>query len=345
MSTTGPFVTANITSGSVREYRRTYRSQPPFANDVRPALPYLYYFTKAEGGGAYTISASNCALLSTLSSFAAGSAQAINRAYSKFRDSVNEEAMLLVNAAERKQAINMVTKSANRMLYALQLCSSGRRAAAMKALGLKQPKSRRFGRSRDASGMFLEMHFGWEPLIKDIYSAIEILESPYKYVVGEGKGGSNYTKIQPNDYYKWSQNMTITWKVRMGAFLTVTNPNLSKASQLGLINPATVAWELIPWSFLVDWFVPVSQFLGSSTDFVGLTLRDPYTTIYGEGNDVQKYTDASGNFGNWNLQGHSMRRSLGIASPTLHFTPPRQLSMTRGFTAISLLAQQLGKTK
>jgi hypothetical protein len=39
------------------------------------------------------------------------------------------------------------------------------------------------------------------------------------------------------------------------------NPLLAQAANLGLTNPAALAWELVPFSFVADWFVPVGDYL------------------------------------------------------------------------------------
>lgn len=41
----------------------------------------------------------------------------------------------------------------------------------------------------------------------------------------------------------------------------LSNPALQNLSQLGLTNPATVAWELTPWSFVIDWIIPIGGWL------------------------------------------------------------------------------------
>jgi hypothetical protein len=33
------------------------------------------------------------------------------------------------------------------------------------------------------------------------------------------------------------------------------------ARQLGLLDPLSVAWELLPWSFVIDWFIPIGAYL------------------------------------------------------------------------------------
>jgi hypothetical protein len=32
---------------------------------------------------------------------------------------------------------------------------------------------------------------------------------------------------------------------------------------VGLLDPASVAWELLPYSFVVDWFIPIGQYLAA----------------------------------------------------------------------------------
>lgn len=41
----------------------------------------------------------------------------------------------------------------------------------------------------------------------------------------------------------------------------VGSVGLRTASELGLLNPFELAWELLPGSFIADWFIPVGDFL------------------------------------------------------------------------------------
>jgi hypothetical protein len=40
----------------------------------------------------------------------------------------------------------------------------------------------------------------------------------------------------------------------------IENPLTNTLSSLGLTNPLNVAWELVPFSFVVDWFIPIGDF-------------------------------------------------------------------------------------
>lgn len=61
---------------------------------------------------------------------------------------------------------------------------------------------------------------------------------------------------------------TATWQLKAGVTLPKLKPEItSMAKQILLgFNPyqlASASWELIPWSWLVDWFVPVSTWIGA----------------------------------------------------------------------------------
>lgn len=49
-------------------------------------------------------------------------------------------------------------------------------------------------------------------------------------------------------------------------------------NQLGLLDPVSLAWNLLPMSFVFDWFIPVGTFLDGFTATEGLTYQDGYTT-------------------------------------------------------------------
>lgn len=130
--------------------------------------------------------------------------------------------------------------------------------------------------------------------------------------------------------------------VKQGATFTLENKNLFLANRLGLVNPAAVAWELVPFSFVVDWFTNFGGYLDGFTDLVGLSYTDAYTTTY----DRLEITGEYGYFNHpvyrpaivrWRQHRHN--RSLGLSRPVSTF--PRLLnfgnSKTRAATAVSLL--------
>lgn len=265
------------------------------------------------------------------------------RAYDRFKEGVWQEAQLAVNLAERRQAVTMIVQRATQIRRSFQLLRRGNWYGAVQNLGLdpnqlpsKKVSRKRWQRPKEVSSAWLELHFGWVPLIKDIHSAVEILQSPLPYTACKGRARSERSAAHLQGMYAWSTEVTYSYAWHYQAFVRVSNPNLWLANQLGLVNPAAIAWELIPFSFLVDWFIPVGDFLNSWTDFVGLTLEGAFTTEYRVFASTQTYKQPSGNMVE---KGTSflINRELGIAQPALRIKALEGLSVTRGATAIALL--------
>lgn len=192
---------------------------------------------------------------------------------------------------------------------------------------------------------FLEFHFGWEPLVKDIWASANIyLEDPFKGL-GKKVKASAKASVKSGGFpvYNYTFGTVNSWteSVVLRANTIVTNPNLRQAEQLGLLNPAVLLYELIPFSFVVNWFVNVEQILSVPTDFAGISFQYASTTrlIKLEEQSYYKYGAIMAPHRNrWHL---SLQRVNGISKPELAIRPFKWPSVTRGLTAVSLLAQFL----
>lgn len=125
---------------------------------------------------------------------------------------------------------------------------------------------------------WLELVYGWLPLLSDAHDAAEQLahylseplEMRYKASLKKAFEGKTLTYVgmtttgkSPNtsnvyrffdSYYTSSRidRLTIFMKEKPGAIAT-----------LGLNDPLPVLWELTPWSFVADWFIPIGQYLSA----------------------------------------------------------------------------------
>lgn len=131
---------------------------------------------------------------------------------------------------------------------------------------------------------------------------------------------------------------------KISTLVRVSDPNLWLANQLGFVNPVVIAWDLVPFSFVVDWFVNVNEFLNSYTDMWGLSFEMPCTSFSIRGTS-SIYIVSKGPYGyTRKLSGGCFEfyRSPGIGvGPSLKVRNIRGISPTRGITAISLLIQKL----
>ena len=138
------------------------------------------------------------------------------------------------------------------------------------------------GLARQAAGAHLEVVFGWVPLISDIHAAatsvIQLAEPRPVHIKATQRATVAYTLGTKNDSQYVLQSITGQVKVTRDAMARVSNPNLWLAERAGLLNPAAVAWDLVPWSFVVNMFVNTGQLVNSITDFTGLTFFNESTT-------------------------------------------------------------------
>lgn len=75
---------------------------------------------------------------------------------------------------------------------------------------------------------------------------------------------------------RWTDNVTIraTLKVKQ---ISSINAGLSN---LGLTNPVTIAWELAPFSFVVDWLVPIGSFISQFDSSIGFAFEGGCITTF-----------------------------------------------------------------
>lgn len=284
---------------------------------------------------------------------------AYNKAYSRFVYRVKDTASWAVSIAERKQAAEMMTSRLLQMSKALRALKRGNLRQAGKELGLSRdnPMFKSLIRrnagltakqaAKKAGNLWLEFWFGWSPLVGDIYGTMDILQSPFPYhtVKASGKTTGNANTKTTSGAWTYTNVRPYEIRARIQAWVQVENPNLFLANQLGLVNPAVVALELVPYSWLLGWFVNLEAILSSWTDFVGLNLTSKQVSYrYTYSNERLEKT--SNITVGWKTRGERYERTVGsIPGPTLTLTMPDRLSLTRGLTACSLLVRGLKTTK
>jgi hypothetical protein len=200
---------------------------------------------------------------------------------------------------------------------------------------------------KDIGSIILEFRYGWSPLMSDIKSACEVLSKPIpdKPLVARG----TVTWAETINSFGYGQDViNFSEKITIRGTIRVSNPNLDLANRLGLINPLSVAWEAVPFSFLLDWFLPIGDFLRSMTDFAGIELIDGSVTgtktWFGErmthlsdyyvGTERHQFVDPTRVSG----RGKRIIRQVGISSlPKPPLVLGSGLSPGRALNAIALL--------
>lgn len=148
---------------------------------------------------------------------------------------------------------------------------------ALKELGGKR---RNQSWNRTLADIWLEFSYGWKPLANDLYSAQAavhtILEKPIPIVgIGHGRSKNSVSFLWENRY---QHTGTSDASHRTVLEANCSSSLLAGLSQAGLVNPVSIAWELVPFSFVVDWFVPVGATLQAMTAGFGLTSNGGWTS-------------------------------------------------------------------
>lgn len=144
---------------------------------------------------------------------------------------------------------------------------------------LKVKKLTRLGRKAAGAipGRWLELQYGWIPALADVDSSMKVIAERLNNNSGRRHVQSRLSETETNalppsgaDWIACAGQPVYPAITETSEFYSdirfdfaIGNPALTAASNLGLANPAQLAWNLLPYSFVVDWFLPVDDFLGA----------------------------------------------------------------------------------
>lgn len=116
---------------------------------------------------------------------------------------------------------------------------------------------------RKMSSAYLSYRYGWRPLISDIKSVSRILSDGNEKVSRHrGRGfDTSVSTITSSGHtaafvcgarFKWDVRDEIQVKLRGSVIADISVPEIQ-------LNPLQTGWELIPFSFVIDWFLNVGR--------------------------------------------------------------------------------------
>lgn len=252
----------------------------------------------------------------------------------------------------RMESVNMVLSTLGRIRKSYSALRKGKLKKAAQHLGANLG-NRKF-RGASPPELWLELQYGWKPLLGDIWT---LIDNPFSTVTGRLTATSRQS--YNFDKGKWrASNCDNTRSARMNVRatasiqVTLDSSAVSAASQLGLTNPALVVWEAVPFSFVVDWAYPVGDFLESLGRYHGISLSDYSCTFRAEMSSYvfhdfrstikPKYGDAKTQSSNLS----SIRKTRVLSKFPLREIPSFQNPFTsegRIANALSLLAVTFGQ--
>lgn len=338
----GPFGLA-VTNPYVSFVRIWWRQKPPYT--LR--LPFtLEKFVRVRGSpGVHTAEVGYDSSLAQL---------ALNRCEKKFGGLVQKDSIQWANnLLEAGRGYATVVARLSSLLRFSKAVRRFQFDEAFKHLGITalndrevvKVKRKLVKEAKNFSNNWLAYKFFLEPTMQDIQNALQVLSSAdfgsrqvraramakSQTVYRSTAGGDSINVI--TDHFCGCQ---------MICSVRIVNPNVFLAQNLGFASPGSILWEATPWSFVVDWFANVGQFIGQYDYLMGLSVSDPATTFFQRNTRTEdsyyKFTDE---FARTTDLGIHVYRSNGFFPVALEIYRFKGFSPVRGITAASLLVRYL----
>jgi len=196
------------------------------------------------------------------------SAMAYNNAYSNLFDQVRGKLDVTVSGFQAGQTLHMVKRMATVVQYV-------RKVVTGRGLRDLQRSYREFQRAgwrgavKGTGGLWLEYVYGLKPLLTDVYDAFQQIfkSAGERYVHVRSRGSEMDSQSQDWDigFEGYSLDVrTVALRKRrceFGVILHIPNSRLLELAGYTSLNPASIAWELTPFSFVVDWIVDIGGYI------------------------------------------------------------------------------------
>lgn len=274
-------------------------------------------------------------------------------AYDRMMKKVGEKASLALTVMDRQKSLNMIVARGNQILEVINHIRKGKMLYGPRLRPRKDKRTRKkklADGSQTLADTWLEYTFGWVPLIQDIYTAIDVMQSSPPAARVRGRAEVSYPiafdQRGGDDNQAGLKATGVAYGgVSLSCQVVVSNPDLYLANQLGLVNPAGVVWDAIPFSFVVDWFLPVNKFLMSFSNTWGLELRNCSTSFVGHAVAEMDWRGSPTNIQKGTSYAHVISRNIGgFVTPGLldRLHVPSQ-SLWLAATVMSMVRQQLNQ--
>lgn len=142
---------------------------------------------------------------------------------------------------------------------------------------------------KNVPGFYLEQVYGWAPLLSDVDGAMQQLAETLNrgnspLVSAKGRASDSEDELlQITSMLQFGQLLgagTRTKRAEVGLFAEAPSWVLQDYSSLGITNPFSIAWERVPYSHVLDWILPIGNWINTWDVGNYLTLKTGYTTRF-----------------------------------------------------------------
>lgn len=186
------------------------------------------------------------------------------------------------------QTTRLITNTCKRLVGAVSALKRGNIPGAVQQLWSgHMPRYHGKGPSigKSTASNWLELQYGWKPLIQDVRASMEALKrlntaqtSVVKRVTASAKATLQYSvPIQVNveaSKRAGSHNLAVQTRAKYVLRYKIDDKLTAFLAQTGFTNPINLGWEILPFSFVVDWFIPIGPYLETLSSWHGLVFVD-----------------------------------------------------------------------
>lgn len=206
--------------------------------------------------------------------------EAVTKALTKIAD---QKVNLGENLATLNQTIGLFTSRLDILVTALQ--KARRNKHWWKFFQDSARDIKRKGIDQIAAGEYLAYVYGLRPLMQDVWTMHELMKKKglSSDLLLKAVGSAQRSQFQGSRTIgpaSYSLQKQLSWTSESRTKCTIwarIDPNyrgLRALNQLGLLNPAGLAWDLIPYSFCIDWVLPIGPVLYAMSAPAGLIFVD-----------------------------------------------------------------------
>lgn len=207
----------------------------------------------------------------------------------------------LVSAVELPKTLELIRSSLSTIRQIRKSVVTGNPEYAKRAIGNQRkgsaPSASEYVR-QTAHNRWLELRYGWTPLVFEVQGAIKALNRTQENPPRATSRGFEHAEGTNSVLHQWNGGSASglqdfrfvrekTLDVRAYALYTA-DLKFQRARDFGVSELPLALWELVPYSFVVDWFVNIGNWIEALTPKLGIKILAEGYTI--KTSDVLKRT-------------------------------------------------------
>lgn len=194
--------------------------------------------------------------------------------------------------AEYRSTANQFVDTTTRLAGAIRAARRGDAADALKSLGVLkgQRKAHKAWDKKSPANRWLELQYGVMPLVNDVVGSAESLAknalNPLAGLVTVRASASNTETSEEVLGRAYSgafevRRRSVVQQSALCRLMYLPDPKFSAyLATWGLSNPAATGFNLLPLSFVLDWFLPVGRWLQALDADNGYTFKGGSVTLH-----------------------------------------------------------------